>query len=58
MTAVTPVLCISQQQAWLVWCDGVVIAACADRLIARRIAALIDVYGLADIPDTVEGLQL
>jgi hypothetical protein len=55
--AVTPVQCISQQQAWLIWSDGVVIAACADRLVARRLAALVQVYGLVDMPDTIEGID-
>lgn len=56
MIAVTPVMCISQQQAWLIWQDAVVIAACTDRYIARRLAALIEVYGLVDLPDTVAEL--
>lgn len=50
---VTPAMCVAQNQAWLIWQDAVLLAACADRLVARRLAALIEVYGLVDVPDTI-----
>lgn len=51
---VTPALHVSQNNVWLIWQDAVLLAACPDRLVARRIAALVDVYGLVDLPDTLE----
>ena len=56
MIAITPALCASFNGGFSLWQDGVLLGHFPDRLVARRIAALLDVYGLTDTPDTFEEL--
>jgi hypothetical protein len=56
MIAVTPAMCLSMNGAHVIWWNGVWITACQDRAIARRLAALIEVYGLVDAPDYVDDM--
>lgn len=51
---ITPALFSSFNGGFSLWENGTLLGHFPDRLVARRIAALLEVYGLIDMPESVE----